>query len=102
MLRLIGVGCVRAGPEQELFTRYTARLRPPLTVAEVAEARGTPAEAKRREGAALLAALPARAFAVALDHSGQVADLFDTICPKWTFVSDLCLQKLADNLQLRL
>jgi 23S rRNA (pseudouridine1915-N3)-methyltransferase len=54
--------------------RYAARLRPPLTVIEVAEARGSPAEARRREGAALLAALPANAFAVALDLGGEAPD----------------------------
>ncbi|MBV8703004.1 MAG: 23S rRNA (pseudouridine(1915)-N(3))-methyltransferase RlmH [Acetobacteraceae bacterium] len=74
MPHLIAVGRLRAGPEQELFTRYAARLRPALVTTEVAEARGTPAEAKRREGAALLAALPARAFAVALDQGGQAPD----------------------------
>jgi 23S rRNA (pseudouridine1915-N3)-methyltransferase len=74
MLRLIAVGHLRAGPEQDLFTRYAARLRPALGVTEVAEARGAPAEAKRREGAALLAAVPARAFMVALDLGGQAPD----------------------------
>lgn len=69
-MRLIAVGRLRAGPEAELFARYNARLRPPLAVTEVAEAPGSPAEAKRREGAALLAALPAAAFAVALDLGG--------------------------------
>jgi len=74
MLRLIAVGRLRAGPERDLFTRYAARLRPALAVTEVAEARGAPAEAKRREGAALIAALPARAFVVALDLGGQAPD----------------------------
>ncbi len=74
MLHLIAVGRLRAGPERDLFDRYSARLRPPLALTEVAEARGTPAEAKRREAAALIAALPARAFAVALDQSGQAPD----------------------------
>ena len=74
MMRLIAVGRVRAGPERELFARYSARLRPPLAVTEIAEARGTPNEATRREGAALLATLPAQAFAVALDRGGQAPD----------------------------
>jgi 23S rRNA (pseudouridine1915-N3)-methyltransferase len=69
-MRLIAVGRLRAGPEAELFARYNARLRPALTVTEVAEGHGAPAEAKRREGEALLAALPASAFAVPLDLGG--------------------------------
>src|SRR5579863_5382735 len=71
MLHLIAVGRLRAGPEAELFARYNARLRPHFTVAEVAEGRGAPAEVKRREGAALLAALPASAFVVVLDLGGD-------------------------------
>lgn len=74
MLHLIAVGRLRAGPESELFARYAARLRPKLTVAEVAEARGTATEIKRREAASLLAALPARAFTIALDLGGQAPD----------------------------
>ncbi len=69
-MRLIAVGRLRAGPEAELFARYNARLRPPLTVTEVAEGRGAPAEIKRRECEALLAATPHQAFAVALDSGG--------------------------------
>ena len=57
-VRLIAVGRLRAGPEAELFARYNARLRPPLAVTEVAEGRGAPAEIKRREAEALLAAIP--------------------------------------------
>ena len=38
------------------------------------EGRGAPAEIKRREGSALLAALPERAFVVALDLGGEVFD----------------------------
>lgn len=38
------------------------------------EGRGSPAEIRRREGAALLAALPERAFAVALDLGGESPD----------------------------
>jgi 23S rRNA (pseudouridine1915-N3)-methyltransferase len=74
MLRLIAVGRLRDGPEAELFARYNARLRPKLAVTEVAEARGAPAEVKRREGAALLAALPASAFVVTLDPGGEAPD----------------------------
>ena len=74
MLRLIAVGRLSHGPEAELFARYNARLRPKLVVSEIAETRGTPAEVKRRAGEALLAALPGRAFAVALDPGGTMPD----------------------------
>lgn len=69
-MRLIAVGRQRPGPEAELFARYNARLRPGLTVTEVLDGHGAPAEIKRREGEALLAALPAQALAVALDGGG--------------------------------
>ena len=73
-MRLIAVGRLRDGPEAELFARYNARLRPKIEVFEVAEAPGSATEAKRREGAALLAALPANAHAVALDLAGITPD----------------------------
>jgi 23S rRNA (pseudouridine1915-N3)-methyltransferase len=65
-MRLIAVGRLRAGPEAELFARYNARLRPAMHVTEVPEHAGSPMEAKRREGAALLAALPAGAHGLAV------------------------------------
>ena len=67
-MRLIAVGRLRAGPEAELFERYNSRLRPRLTVTEVPDGHGAPAEIKRREADALLAAVPAEACAVALDQ----------------------------------
>jgi len=74
MLRLIAVGRLRDGPEAELFARYNARLRPKFAVTEIPEARGAAAEIKRREGEALLAALPAAAFVVPLDCGGEMPD----------------------------
>lgn len=53
-----------------MFARYAERLRPKLAVTEIPEGRGAPVEAKRREAEALLAALPADGFAVALDLAG--------------------------------
>jgi 23S rRNA (pseudouridine1915-N3)-methyltransferase len=73
-VHLIAVGRLRNGPEKALFERYDVRLRPRLTVVEVAEARGTAVEIKRREGAALLAGAPNGAFLVALDLGGQMLD----------------------------
>jgi 23S rRNA (pseudouridine1915-N3)-methyltransferase len=70
-VRLVAVGRLRAGPEAALFAHYAARLRPPPAVTEVPEARGSPAEVRRREGEALLAALPPGALAVALDLGGE-------------------------------
>ena len=74
MLRVIAVGRLRDGPEADLFARYNARLRPKFVVTEIAEARGTPREVKRREGEALLGALPDAAFVVALDPGGAMPD----------------------------
>jgi 23S rRNA (pseudouridine1915-N3)-methyltransferase len=68
------VGRIGRGPEAELFARYTGRLRPSLVTTEIAEGRGSPAEIKRREAAALLAALPESAIAVALDLGGVTPD----------------------------
>jgi 23S rRNA (pseudouridine1915-N3)-methyltransferase len=69
-LRLIAVGRIGRGPEAELFARYADRIRPRLTVTEIAEGRGNAAEIKRREADAILAALPAGALVVALDIDG--------------------------------
>jgi 23S rRNA (pseudouridine1915-N3)-methyltransferase len=74
VLRLIAVGRLRDGPEADLFARYNARLRPKFAVTEIPEARAAPTEAKRRESGALLAALPAAAFVVALDAGGATPD----------------------------
>ena len=71
---LIAVGRLRTGPESELFDRYNKRLRPRLTVAELSEERGAASVIKRREGAALLAALPRDGFVVSLDLGGRVLD----------------------------
>jgi 23S rRNA (pseudouridine1915-N3)-methyltransferase len=65
---------MKAGPEAALFAHYAARLRPPPEVTEVPEARGAAAEIRRREAAALLAALPADAHAIALDLGGEAPD----------------------------
>jgi 23S rRNA (pseudouridine1915-N3)-methyltransferase len=66
-MRLIAVGKLRSGPEAELLARYGGRLRPKLTITELPDGHGAPAEIKRREAESILGALPANAFAVALD-----------------------------------
>ncbi len=71
------MGRARPGPEAALFARHNGRLRPPLALRELPEGTGTPAEARRREGEAILAALGASAPApllVALDGGGDMPD----------------------------
>jgi 23S rRNA (pseudouridine1915-N3)-methyltransferase len=74
MMRVIAIGRSRESPEADLFARYAARIRPALTLNELPDGKGAAAEIKRREGEALLAALPAAAFAVAMDLDGQMLD----------------------------
>jgi 23S rRNA (pseudouridine1915-N3)-methyltransferase len=73
-MHLIAIGRMRDCAEAVLFDRYNIRLRPRLTVTEVSETRGNSVDVKRREGAALIAALPRQAFAVALDSGGDLLD----------------------------
>lgn len=68
---LIAVGKLRQGPEQALIDRYLVRLRPKLQIRELGDGTGSAPEIKRREGAAMIAALPPNAFVVALDVAGQ-------------------------------
>jgi 23S rRNA (pseudouridine1915-N3)-methyltransferase len=84
-MHLIAVGRMRAGPDADLFARYNARLRPPMSVIEIPEGSGAPAEVKRREGAVILAALPANAFAIALDLGGEMPDSvrFSGMLERW-------------------
>ena len=70
-LRLLAVGRLGQSPEAALFARYAARLRPRPRLTELADGRGTAAEICRREGDAMLAALPDGAFVVALDQGGM-------------------------------
>jgi 23S rRNA (pseudouridine1915-N3)-methyltransferase len=74
MMRVLAIGRARDGPEAELFARYSARIRPTLTLTEFADGKGAPAESKRREAEALLAALPAQALTIALDQGGDMLD----------------------------
>ncbi len=80
------MGRLARGPEAELFERYSARLRPKLTVTEVAECRGSPAEVKRREAALLLSALPPQALVVALDLGAPAptSEAFARTLTTWT------------------
>ena len=49
-------------------------MRPPFTVREIADGTGSAIEIKRREAAAILAAIPPSALVVALDLGGRVPD----------------------------
>ena len=53
-----------------MCARYLARLRPKLTVTELPDGHGAPAEIRRREAESLLSAVSVDAFAVALDLGG--------------------------------
>lgn len=74
-LRLLAVGKAPAkAPEMDLFARYAKRIRPALTLIEVADGQGGATEIKRREGEALLAALKPDEFLIALDIGGVTPD----------------------------
>lgn len=85
MWQVIAIGRLRDEPEALLFARYAGRMRPKLGLVELAEARGAMAEVKRREGAALLDALPASAFVVVLDQGGDTMDSvrFASVVERW-------------------
>jgi 23S rRNA (pseudouridine1915-N3)-methyltransferase len=74
MMRVIAIGRSRDGPEADLFARYSVRIRPALALTEIADGKGSPAEIRRREGEALLAALPDQALVIALDLDGEMLD----------------------------
>ncbi|WP_203072282.1 23S rRNA (pseudouridine(1915)-N(3))-methyltransferase RlmH [Falsiroseomonas ponticola] len=80
------MGRIKPGPEKALFDQHAARLRPALAVTELPEGQGaSAAEIRRREGQALLAALPPQAFAVALDLGGQAptSEALAALVEKW-------------------
>jgi len=71
-LHIVAVGKLKAGPHAALARHYAERLAWPLAVREVEEKRPLPAaELKEREGALLLAAVPAGAVLIALDEHGR-------------------------------
>ena len=71
-LHIVAVGKLKAGPHAALARHYAERLAWPLALREVEEKRPLPpAEIKEREGALLLAAVPAGAVLVALDERGK-------------------------------
>ena len=87
-MHLLTIGRLRRGPEAELFERYNTRLRPRLTVTELAEERGAPMVIKRKEGAALAAAIPKDAFVVPLDLGGDAltSEAFAARLGQWSLL----------------
>lgn len=70
-LLIAAVGRHKRGPLKPLEQHYAERILWPLTIREVEERRKLPAaELKEREGALLLAALPAGAAIIVLDERG--------------------------------
>jgi 23S rRNA (pseudouridine1915-N3)-methyltransferase len=68
---IAAVGRIKPGPLHELQREYLTRLSWPVELREIEERRKLPpAEMKRRDGEALLAALPSPVIAVALDERG--------------------------------
>jgi 23S rRNA (pseudouridine1915-N3)-methyltransferase len=82
---ILAIGRLKPGPERALFEHYAARLRPAPAVVEIAEARGSAAEVRRREGAALLEALPTGAVLVAMDLGGEMpgSEAFAALLERW-------------------
>ena len=79
-LALVCVGRLKAGPERELFDRYFKRTSESargvgisgVDLREIDESRARrPEDRREEEAAAILAAVPAGAFVVALDERGQ-------------------------------
>ena len=73
-MRLLAVGKGGSGPERELFDRYAKRIKPALALVEFPDGVGSPAEIKRREADAILAALKPDEFVIALDLDGSEPD----------------------------
>ena len=84
-LRIVAVGRAGSGPEAALFARYADRIRPKPALLELPDGHGSPAEIRRREAAALLAALPANGFAVALDLGPPApsSEAFAALLARW-------------------
>lgn len=77
-LLIAAVGRHKRGPLKALEEHYAGRILWPLTLREVEERKALPAaELKEREGALLLAAVPAGATIIALDERGPAISSTD-------------------------
>ena len=81
---IVAVGRARGAPEAALVAGYLGQLPWPARVVEVREAAARP-DRRRREGEALLAALPDDATVVALDRAGEILSsvAFSTRLARW-------------------
>lgn len=85
-LTIVAIGrAPAAAPEAALFARYAERLKPPLGLVALADGRGSAGEIKAREGAAILAAVPAGAVLVVLDQAGvaETTEAFAARLGRW-------------------
>ena len=74
-MRLLAIGKAPSkAPEMALFASYARRIRPALTLVELADGQGSPAEIKRRESEAILTSLKPDEFLIALDMEGIAPD----------------------------
>lgn len=82
-IAIVAVGRARDGPEAALVAGYLGQLPWPARVVEVREAAGP--DRRRREGEALLGALPNAATVVALDRSGEnwTSEAFAARLARW-------------------
>ncbi len=86
-MRLLAIG--KAGtnaPESGILQRYAVRIKPALTLVELPDGFGSPAEIKRREAESILAALKPDEFVIALDGGGAAPDSPELakLLSKWT------------------
>lgn len=73
-LTIVAVGRVRTGPVVALCEDYVRRLPWSVDLHEIEVKQADAAIQRRREGERLMAALPDRAFVVALDAGGKALD----------------------------
>ncbi len=86
-MRLIAIGKAGANaPEAGILQRYAVRIKPALTLVELPDGYGNPAEIKRREAEAILAVLKPDEFVIALDGGGVAPDSPELakLLSKWT------------------
>ncbi len=85
-MRLIAIGKSSASaPEAELLRRYASRIKPALSLVELQDGYGNPAEIKRREADAILSILKSDEFVIALDSGGAAPDSLEMakLLAKW-------------------
>ena len=71
LIHILAVGRLRRGIEADLFEHYRSRIRWPLELHEIEDRKQDDSGRTEREGAAILAAIPAGAAVIALDETGR-------------------------------